>query len=319
MAPGTRPSRALGRHRRQHSPGRPRSCSRVRVSSAVSRAWHQRHDSPAGIRTVRWQRSVNDHRLGQRQSGLPWWCLPSEPPEHHRRAANTRPARRSSLPPRGDHRQTRERLINSAASPITVDNHAPDVQAVVTAPPAVRGTTLIWTRLMTPSASRANDVLRARTVVAPSPASRARSLLFNYNNAPDQRPRRTSFAPRRRPPLADSRRLERARRLHGVSASHNLAAPPYGAAPVLTWCPRRRSPSTTPTSICDCLLSASTVGATRRSRFHRARGTPDLRVLVPRCGCHPGVLSSSFKGVLRQDRAHDGGATEPQRVVGERR
>jgi hypothetical protein len=273
-------------------------------------------DAPAGVRTVRWQRSVN---------GLTGWGngnIPASNPANsttvnwNTAVGNNHPAD-GAIFVRAVVTDNSGNVLNTAATQITVDNTAPDVRPVVTAPPAVAGSpTLNWTPGHDAVGISRYDVLRGPTVIG-TVASIAGALTYSFNdkNAPDQA---TSTYVVRAYDAAnhftDSAAVGVLVDSTAVSAPRSLAAAtPTSAAPVLNW----QAPPTFAVNHYDVyrdgLLVASTVGAgTTFTDATAPEGTHDYAVLARDASAHPGVLSSSFKVVFDKTAPTSGGAVTAQ-------
>jgi hypothetical protein len=205
----------------------------------------------------------------------------------------------------------------TVTTPAVVDNTAPDVKSVITAPPAVAGSpTLNWTAAHDAVGISRYDVLRGGAVigtVASIPG--AATYSFNDKNAPDQA---TSIYVVRAYDganhFADSDAVAVLVDSRAVSAAHNLAAAtPTAASPVLNW----QAPATFAVNHYDVyrdgLLAGSTVGAAATFTDTTAtEGTHDYAVLARDAAAHPGVLSSSFKVVFDKTAPTSGGAPTAQ-------
>ena len=207
--------------------------------------------------------------------------------------------------------------VLTITTPAVVDNTAPDVKAVVTAPPAVAGSpTLIWTPAHDAVGISRYDVLRGPTVIGTVASIQgAASFSFNDKNAPDQAT--STYVVRAYDGanhfldsspvgvLVDSTSLTAPRTL--------AAATPTSAAPVLNW----QAPSAFAVNHYDIyrdgLLAASTPGAgTTFTDAAATEGTHDYAVLARDAATHPGVLSSSFKVVFDKTPPTSGGAPTAQ-------
>jgi hypothetical protein len=207
--------------------------------------------------------------------------------------------------------------VLTITTPAVVDNTAPDVKAVVTAPPAVAGSpTLIWTPAHDAVGISRYDVLRGPTVIGTVASIQgAPSFSFNDKNAPDHAT--STYVVRAYDGanhFADSNAVAVLVDSTAVSAPKNVAAAtPTAAAPVLNW----QAPSAFAVNHYDIyrdgLLAASTPGAgTTFTDAAAAEGTHDYAVLARDAAAHPGVLSSSFKVVFDKTAPTSGGAPTAQ-------
>ena len=205
----------------------------------------------------------------------------------------------------------------TVTTPAVVDNTAPDVKSVITAPPAVAGSpTLNWTPAHDAVGISRYDVLRGGGVigtVASIPG--AATYSFNDKNAPDQAT--SSYVVRAYDGanhFADSDAVAVLVDSRAVSAAHNLAAAtPTAASPVLNW----QAPASFAVNHYDVYrdgrLVGSTVGAAATFTDTTAtEGTHDYAVLARDAAAHPGVLSSSFKVVFDKTAPTSGGAPTAQ-------
>jgi hypothetical protein len=279
-------------------------------------------DGTAGVRTVRWQRSVNGTNnwgngnlpaVGAPGFGANWNILGNN--------ANNRPAD-GTLFLRVVITDNAGNVLNSPATQITIDNTAPDVKAVVTAPPAVAGSpTLSWTAAHDAVGITRYDVLRGTTVIGSVPSlAGAATYSFSDKNAPDQAT--SSYVVRAYDGanhFADSAAVSVLVDSTAVSAAHNVtAATPTSAAPVLNW----QAPATFAVNHYDVyrdgLPIGSTVGAvTTFTDATATEGTHDYAVLGRDAAAHPGVLSSSFRVVFDKTAPTSGGAPTAQVAGGQ--
>jgi hypothetical protein len=207
--------------------------------------------------------------------------------------------------------------VLTISTPAVVDNTAPDVKAVVTAPPAVAGSpTLSWTAAHDAVGISRYDVLRGPTVIGTvASIAGAASFSFNDKNAPDQAT--STYVVRAYDGanhFVDSNAVAVLVDSKAVSAPHNVsAATPTSAAPVLTW----QAPGAFGVNHYDIyrdgLLVASTPAAgTTFTDATATEGTHDYAVLARDAAAHPGVLSSSFKVVFDKTAPTSGGALTAQ-------
>ncbi len=273
-------------------------------------------DATAGIRNVqwRWQGTTGGlHNIGAAVTAATGgWA----------RVWNTSTVAVAQRPPDGA--VTISALVTDMAgnvltitTPAVVDNTAPDVKAVLTAPPAVAGSpTLIWTPAHDAVGITRYEVLRGGNVIT-TVASIAGAQTFSYSDksAPDQATSTYivrawdgaahSVDSNAAPVLVDST---------AVTAAKGLTAPtPTSAAPVLTW----SAPSSFAVNHYDVyrdgLLIGSTPGAGATFTDATAtEGTHDYAVLARDAASKPGVLSASFKVVFDRTAPTSGGAPTAQ-------
>jgi hypothetical protein len=277
-------------------------------------------DVTSGVRTVRWQRSLN---------GTTLWGNGNLPVANAGAgfAVNWNTSTNANHPADGPIflrvviTDNAGNALNSAATQVTVDNTAPDVKAVVTAPPAVAGSpTLNWTPAHDAVGITRYDVLRGATVIGTVPnLVGAATYSFNDKNAPDQAT--STYVVRAYDGanhFADSVAVSVLVDSTAVTAAHNVtAATPTSAAPVLSW----QAPATFAVNHYDVyrdgLLVGSTVGAAVTFTDATAtEGTHDYAVLGRDAAAHPGVLSSSFKVVFDKTAPTSGGAPTAQVLAG---
>ncbi|MDX6629649.1 MAG: hypothetical protein QOH00_1895 [Gaiellales bacterium] len=205
----------------------------------------------------------------------------------------------------------------TVTTPAIVDNTAPDVKAVVTAPPAVAGSpTINWTSAHDAVGITRYDVLRGPTVIGTVAAIvGAPTYSFNDANAPDHAT--STYVVRAYDGaghFVDSTAVAVLVDSSAVSAPHNVAATtPTSSSPALNW----QAPVTFAVNHYDIyrdgLLAGSTVGpATTFTDASAAEGTHDYAVLARDTAAHPGVLSSSFKVVFDKTPPTSGGAPTAQ-------
>ena len=207
--------------------------------------------------------------------------------------------------------------VLTITTPAVVDNTAPDVKAVLTAPPAVAGSpTLIWTPAHDAVGITRYEVLRGGNVIA-TVASIAGAQTFSYSDksAPDQAT--STYIVRAWDGAAhsvDSNAVPVLVDSTAVTAAKGLTAPtPTSAAPVLTW----SAPSSFAVNHYDVyrdgLLVGSTPGAGATFTDATAtEGTHDYAVLARDAASKPGVLSASFKVVFDRTAPTSGGAPTAQ-------
>ena len=273
-------------------------------------------DATSGVRVVRWQRSAN---------GINGWGngnIPASNPANNTTVTwntltgNNHPAD-GPIFLRAVITDNSNNVLNTPATQVTVDNSAPDVKAVVTAPPAVAGSpTLSWTPAHDAVGISRYDVLRGGAVIGTVPSiPGAATFSFNDKSAPDQAT--STYVVRAYDGanhFADSDAVAVLVDSRAVSAAHNLAAAtPTSAAPVLNW----QAPATFAVNHYDVyrdgLLVGSTTGAAPTyTDTTAAEGTHDYAVLARDAGAHPGVLSSSFKVVFDKTAPKSGGALTAQ-------
>ena len=200
--------------------------------------------------------------------------------------------------------------VLTITTPAVVDNTAPDVKAVLTAPPAVAGSpTLIWTPAHDAVGITRYEVLRGGNVIA-TVASIAGAQTFSYSDksAPDQAT--STYIVRAWDGAAhsvDSNAVPVLVDSTAVTAAKGLTAPtPTSAAPVLTW----SAPSAFAVNHYDVyrdgLLIGSTPGAGATFTDATAtEGTHDYAVLARDAASKPGVLSASFKVVFDRTAADE--------------
>jgi hypothetical protein len=193
---------------------------------------------------------------------------------------------------------------------VTVDNRAPDVAPVLTAPPAVAGSpTMSWTAAHDTNGISRYDVLRGGVVIGSVAGDQG--LAFSDKNAPDQQTLNYTVraydaagnftSSNSESVLVDS---------NAVSAPRALtAATPTSAAPVLTWQP----PTTFAVDHYDIyrdglLLASTTTPALTYTDGTADEGPHDYAVLARTAGGQAGVLSASFKLVYDVTPPTSGGA-----------
>jgi Bacterial Ig-like domain len=208
-------------------------------------------------------------------------------------------------------------VFPSAAVQLTVDNTAPDVRAVVTAPPVVAGSPVLsWKPAHDAVGVTSYDVLRGGVVIGTVP-SVVGAAAFSYadKTAPDQVT--SSYVVRAYDAaghFTDSAAVSVLVDSTAVSAAKNLtAATPTSAAPVLTW----QAPATFAVNHYDVyrdgLLIGSTTGVGPTYTDATAtEGVHDYAVLARDAAAHPGVLSSSFKVVFDKTAPTSGGTPTAQ-------
>ena len=273
-------------------------------------------DATAGIRNVQWRWAVGAG--AQHNIGAPvivatgGWA----------RLWNTSTVPANQRPPDGA--VTVSALVTDMAgnvltisTPVVVDNTAPDVKAVLTAPPAVAGSpTLIWTPAHDAVGITRYEVLRGGNVIA-TVASTPGAQTFSYSDksAPDQAT--SSYVVRAWDGAAhsvDSNAVGVLVDSTAVTAAKGLtAATPTSSAPVLTWA----APSSFAVNHYDVyrdgLLVGSTPGAGATFTDATAtEGTHDYAVLARDAAAKPGVLSASFKVVFDKTAPTSGGAPTAQ-------
>lgn len=209
----------------------------------------------------------------------------------------------------------------TVATPAVVDNTAPDVKSVVTAPPAVAGSpTLNWTAAHDAVGISRYDVLRGGNVIGSVPSvPGVATFSFNDKSAPDQA---TSIYVVRAYDganhFADSAPVSVLVDSTALSAAKNVtAATPTAAAPVLNW----QAPAVFAVSHYDVYRDGLLVGSTAgpAATFTDAtapEGAHDYAVLARDAASHPGVLSSSFKVVFDKTAPASGGAPTAQVLAG---
>jgi hypothetical protein len=270
-------------------------------------------DATAGIRTVQWRWAGANavlHNIGAAVLAAPWG-----------RVWNTTNGG-ANRPPDGPVTVSAVVTDNAGnaltiATPAVVDNTAPDVRPVVTAPPAVAGSpTLSWTAAHDAVGITRYDVLRGPTVIG-TVASIAGAPTFSFSDksAPDQAT--SAYVVRAYDGanhFADSTTVSVLVDSRAVSAPRSVtAATPTAAAPVLNW----QAPVTFAVNHYDVyrdgLFVASTTGApTTFTDASAAEGTHDYAVLARDAAAHPGVLSSSFRVVFDETAPTSGGAATAQ-------
>lgn len=273
-------------------------------------------DATSGIRTVRWQRSANGNN-GWANGNIPaanaggGWAVTW----HTATGANHPPD--GPIFVRAVITDNAGNVDNTPAVQVTVDNTAPDVKAVVTAPPAVAGSpTINWTPAHDAVGISRYDVLRGPNVIGTvASIGGAQTYSFNDKNAPDQAT--STYIVRAYDGanhFTDSTPVAVLVDSTAVSAPHNVAAQsPTSASPVLNW----TAPSVFAVNHYDIyrdgLLVASTPGpATTFTDATATEGTHDYAVLARDVAAHPGVLSSSFKVVFDKTAPTSGGAPTAQ-------
>ena len=273
-------------------------------------------DATAGIRNVQWRWAVGagaQHNIGAPVAvATGGWA----------RVWNTSTVAVAQRPPDGA--VTISALVTDMAgnvltitTPAVVDNTAPDVKAVLTAPPAVAGSpTLIWTPAHDAVGITRYEVLRGGNVIT-TVASIAGAQTFSYSDksAPDQAT--STYIVRAWDGAAhsvDSNAVPVLVDSTAVTAAKGLTAPtPTSAAPVLTW----SAPSSFAVNHYDVyrdgLLIGSTPGAGATFTDATAtEGTHDYAVLARDAASKPGVLSASFKVVFDRTAPTSGGAPTAQ-------
>ena len=260
-------------------------------------------DATAGIRNVQWRWAGANavlHNIGAAVLAAPWG-----------RVWNTTTGGANQRPPDGPITVSAVVTDNAGnaltiATPAVVDNTAPDVRPVVTAPPAVAGSpTLSWTAAHDAVGITRYDVLRGPTVigtVASIPG--APTFSFSDKSAPDQAT--STYIVRAYDGanhFADSTAVSVLVDSRAVSAPRGVtAATPTAAAPVLNW----QAPATFAVNHYDVyrdgLFVASTTGApTTFTDASAAEGTHDYAVLARDAGCPSGRALELVQGRLRQD------------------
>jgi hypothetical protein len=205
----------------------------------------------------------------------------------------------------------------TAAIGVLVDNTAPDVAAVVTAPPAVAGSpTLSWTPAHDAIGIARYSVLRGGTVIGTvTNVPGAQTYSFNDKNAPDQAT--SSYVVRAFDATdhsADSVAVAVLVDSKAQSAPRGLAAAtPTDTAPALNW----QAPGLFNVAHYDLyrdgLLLGSTPGPqTSYTDSSAPEGVHDYAVLARDGAAHPGVLSASFKVVYDTTPPTSGGAPTAQ-------
>ena len=272
-------------------------------------------DAPAGIRTVRWQRSANGTTLWGNGN------IPASNPANS--LTVTWSTTGTNHPPDGPIflravvTDNAGNVLNTPAAQVTVDNTAPDVKAVVTAPPAVAGSpTLTWTPAHDAVGISRYDVLRGGVVIGTVPSvPGTANFSFNDKNAPDKAT--SSYVVRAYDGAShflDSDAVGILVDSTAVTAAHNLtAATPTSAAPVLNW----QAPASFAVNHYDVYRDGLPVGSTpgAGTTFTDAtatEGTHDYAVLARDAATHPGVLSSSFKVVFDKTAPTSGGSPTAQ-------
>ena len=299
--------------RRRRLPRRERSWRGATVGLSTDAV-----DATAGIRNVQWRWAGGARRAAQ-----------------HRRSRRRRDrrlgARLEHVDRRGGQRPPDGAVTISAlvtdnagnvltiATPAVVDNTAPDVKAVVTAPPAVAGSpTLSWTPAHDAVGITRYDVLRGgeRDRHRGQHRRRADVLLQRQERARSGDVDLRRARVRRRRPLRRLQRRVRARRLHGRErAAKGLTARDAdvrGARAQLAGAGRvrRQSLRRLPRRAARRLDARA-----RRATFTDAtatEGTHDYAVLARDAASQPGVLSSSFKVVFDKTAPTSGGAPTAQ-------
>ena len=270
-------------------------------------------EATSGIREVQWQRSANGT-----SNWLPLGAVVTNAANGYLRNWNTQPVAV------GDGVDYIHALITdnagnqytTATTQVVVDNTAPDVAAVLTAPPAVAGSpTLSWTPAHDAIGIARYDVVRGSTVIGTVASSGAQTFSFSDKNAPDQSTLtyiiraydNTNHA-------LDSAGANVLVDSTAQSAPRTLsAATPTAAAPTLTWQPPATFAVDHYDVYRDGLLLASTTGAAATFTDGTAtEGTHDYAVLARGPGAQPGVLSSSFTVLYDITPPTSGGAPTAQ-------
>jgi hypothetical protein len=275
-------------------------------------------DATSGIRTVRWQRSVDGTTLWG-NGNIP----ASNPANSLTLTWNTTTGTGLNHPADGPLflravvTDNAGNVFNTPAAQVTIDNTAPDVKAVVTAPAAVAGSpTLNWTPAHDAIGISRYDVLRGGVVIGTVPTvAGATNFSFNDKNAPDKAT--SNYVVRAYDGanhFADSDAVSVLVDSSAVSAARSVSAvTPTSAAPVLNWL----APSAFTVNHYDIyrdgLPIGSTVGAGLTFTDSAAtEGTHDYAVLARDPAAHPGVLSSSFKVVYDKTAPKSGGSPTAQ-------
>jgi hypothetical protein len=273
-------------------------------------------DATAGIRTVRWQRSANG-TTGWGNGNLPAATAATNYAVTWNTSTGTNHPADGPIFLRIVVTDNAGNVLNSPAAPVTVDNTAPDVKSVITAPPAVAGSpTLSWTAAHDAVGISRYDVLRGPTVIQ-TIASVPGQLTYSYSDkaAPDKAT--STYVVRAYDGaghFTDSTAAAVLVDSTAVSAVKNLsAATPTSAPPVLNW----QAPATFAVTHYDIyrdgLFVASTTGAgTTFTDVAAPEGAHDYAVLARDAAARPGVLSSSFKVVLDKTAPVSGGAPTAQ-------
>jgi hypothetical protein len=270
-------------------------------------------DATAGIRNVQWQRSANGNAWN------PIGGLVTTAGNGYLR--NWNPAAQAV----GDGPDYLRAIVTdnagnqfiTATIGITVDNTAPDVAAVITAPPAVAGSpTISWTPAHDAIGLVRYDVLRNGSVIGTVAATNGtQNFSFNDKNAPDQAT--SNYVVRaydNANHTADSASVGVLVDSAAQSAPRALAAAtPTAAAPALNW----QAPAVFNVDHYDIyrdgLPLASTVGpGTSYTDANAEEGEHDYAVLARSAAAQPGVLSSSFTVLLDQTPPTSGGAPTAQ-------
>jgi hypothetical protein len=272
-------------------------------------------DATAGVRNVQWRWAGANavlHNIGAAVAG----GAPAT------RIWNTTAGNANARPPDGP--VTISAIVTdnagnalTIATPAVVDNTAPDVKPVLTAPPAVAGSpTMSWTAAHDAVGITRYDVLRGATVIGTvASVAGAPTFSFSDKSAPDQAT--STYVVRAYDGanhFADSAAVPVLVDSTAVSAPKAVkAATPTAAPPVLTWQP----PATFAVSHYDIyrdgLFVASTTGApTTFTDASAVEGTHDYAVLARDAAAHPGVLSSSFRVVFDKTAPTSGGAATAQ-------
>jgi hypothetical protein len=273
-------------------------------------------DATAGIRNVQWRWAVGGgalhNILGLVNAATGGWA----------RVWNTSTVAANQRPPDGA--VTISALVTDMAgnvltitTPAVVDNTAPDVKAVLTAPPAVAGSpTLIWTPAHDAVGITRYEVLRGGNVIT-TVASIPGAQTFSYSDkgAPDQATSTYivrawdgaahSVDSNAAPVLVDSTSL--------TAPKSVTAATPTSAAPVLNWAAPGVFAVNHYDVYRDGLLIGSTPGAgTTFTDASATEGAHDYAVLARDAAAKPGVLSNSFKVVFDKTAPTSGGAPTAQ-------
>jgi hypothetical protein len=282
-------------------------------------------DATAGLRTVRWQRSV---------TGVGGWGNGNLPGSNagNGYAVNWNTATGNNHPADGPIylrlviTDNAGNVLNTPATPLTVDNTNPDAAAVLTAPPAVAGSpTLSWTPAHDAVGIDHYEVRRSGSAGSAGPVigtvANTGAGTFSYPDAaaPDQQ---TSFYTVRALDatghFVDSNSASVLVDSKAQSAPQTLAAAtPTASAPALSW----QAPPVFTVDHYDIyrdgLLLGSTTGpATTYLDATAVEGVHDYAILARNPSAQPGVLSSSFKVLLDKTAPTSGGAPTAQVLAG---